>query len=110
MGGLAPQTHHAAIYNLSSGSMSDLGTLAGGTLSQVDGMSDTGSSAGFSEVMVGQTGTTHAFLYDVQTGVLGDLADDMPYPEQVNDSGNQSGLPIDGDFLLRGGRLARIIG
>jgi probable HAF family extracellular repeat protein len=73
IGGLSPQTHHAALYNLSSASTTDLGTLSGGTESQVNGLSDTGFAVGFSETMVGKTGTTHAFLYDVQTGVMTDL-------------------------------------
>jgi len=67
-GGFSTQTQHAAIYNLSSGSITDLGTF-GGTESQVSAMSDTGLVVGEAETPT----STHAFLYDINTGVLTDL-------------------------------------
>ena len=69
LGGKSNQTLLPALYNLSSGSL----TTIGGAQGQVEAVSDMGLAVGFSYVMVGQTETTHAFLYDAQTGALTDL-------------------------------------
>jgi len=70
MAGIATSTKHAAFYNLSSGSITDLGTF-GGNKSQVNAISDTGFAVGFADTPT----TSHAFLYDSSTGVLADLGD-----------------------------------
>jgi len=68
MAGIATGTQHAAFSNLSSGSITDLGTF-GGSKSQVNAISNTGLAVGFADTPT----TSHAFLYDSNTGVLTDL-------------------------------------
>ncbi len=68
MGGVATKTLHAAIYNLSSGSITDFGTL-GGAQAQVNAMSDSGLAVGLADTPT----TSHGFLYNINTGVLTDL-------------------------------------
>jgi probable HAF family extracellular repeat protein len=70
IGGFDPQTQHAAIYNTSSGSMTDIGP-AGATESQVNGM----SGSRFVTGTWGTATTGDGFLYDLNTGVLTDLKD-----------------------------------
>ncbi len=66
LGGISQPAGHAALYNLSSGSITDLGAIVGGTLSQVNGMSaENGFVVGFDN--------SNGFLYDVNTGVLTNL-------------------------------------
>ena len=73
LGGVATQSQHAALYNISSGSMSVLATLSGGTGSQVNALNDTGLAVGESDVMVDGKASGHGFVYDINTGVLTDL-------------------------------------
>jgi probable HAF family extracellular repeat protein/autotransporter-associated beta strand protein len=68
VGGLATQTSHAAIYSISSGLVSDIGTLGGAT-SQVEAISDTGFVVGYSDTPA----SSHGFLNDLRTAQMTDL-------------------------------------
>ena len=73
IGGAAVQTQSAALYNISSGSVTNLGPLTGGTLSQVNGMSN-----GFAVGDVNPaTASTTGFLFDIKTSILTDLTDPL---------------------------------
>lgn len=61
---------HAGLYNLTDGSLRDLGTLGGG-FSAADAINDAGQVAGAS--FPANSGFTHAFLYDGTMRDLGTL-------------------------------------
>ncbi len=86
IGGVSTQTLHAAIYNMSTGSITDIGTL-GGAQSQVNGMSDRGLAVGLAETPI----TSHGFLYNVKTGVLTDLGN-LASPGWYSDASGVNGL------------------
>ena len=95
MGGLATQTQHAALYSLSSGSITDLGTF-GGAKSYVNAISDSGLAVGFADTPT----TSHAFLYNVNTGVLTDLGNPVtPLFYSDADSVNNLGAVVGGYSL-----------
>jgi probable HAF family extracellular repeat protein len=68
IGGVAKPANHAAIYNISSGEITDLGTL-GGPVSEVNKMNETGLVVGWSDTLT----EPHGFVYDINTRVLADV-------------------------------------
>jgi probable HAF family extracellular repeat protein len=99
IGGVDTKTQQAAIYNISSGSMTDIGP-PGANGSQVSGMSARGFVAGS-----WGTGTNDdGFLYDINTGVLTDLKNPLSsswscVPSGVNDLGQVvGGYALDANF------------
>ncbi len=66
--GVCQQTGHGGVYSISSGSITDIGTL-GGALCQPTAISDSGYVVGFAETPT----SGYAFLYSLHTGVLTNL-------------------------------------
>ena len=103
MGGVATKTLHAAIYSLSSGSITDFGTWAAQKPNK--GNSDSGLAVGFADTPT----TSHAFLYNINTGVLTDLGTWARRRWYSDAAGvNDLGQVVGGYYIDRAGLRCRI--
>jgi probable HAF family extracellular repeat protein len=76
MGGILPIANGnplAEVYNISTGSLTVIPTLSGGTWNQVNAINESGLVVGISDAELAGTEATRAFLYNVNNGVLTDL-------------------------------------
>src|SRR5208283_3994377 len=86
LGGVDEAKSKAAVYSTALGSMNDI-PIPGATWAQVQGMNDTGLVVGW----FGTGTSTYGFVYDVNSGVLTDLALPGSVAEGVNDLGQVVG-------------------
>jgi probable HAF family extracellular repeat protein len=106
-GGSPIYAEHAFSY--SGGSMTDLGTLPGGSNSRAYGINDSGQIVGYGDIDI--TGDIHAFLYS--NGSMTDLTPLLPtYNSQAYDINNNGeivgylGAGFHHPFILRNGTVS----